>query len=91
LIDTINTSNLYLKFEENNENDITFCYFSCLGWYCFQPMSMAALSLSALARCATIRPFEMSSRLFSKKIAAKRHKRLYITLYNGNIISHLTL
>ena len=27
---------------------MTFCYFSCLGWYCFRPMSMAALSLSAL-------------------------------------------
>ena len=29
---------------------MTFCYFSCLGRYCFRPTSMAALSLSALAR-----------------------------------------
>jgi hypothetical protein len=29
---------------------MTFCYFSCLGQYCFRPTSMAALSSSALAR-----------------------------------------
>ena len=29
---------------------MTFCYFSCLGRYCFWPTSMAALSSSALAR-----------------------------------------
>ena len=28
---------------------MTFCYFSCLGWYCFWPMSMAALQLLTLA------------------------------------------
>jgi hypothetical protein len=49
LIDTITTSNFYLKFKENNENDMTFCYFSCLGQYCFLPTSMAAVSSSALA------------------------------------------
>ena len=50
LIDTITTSNFYYKFKENNENDMTFCYFSCLGRYYFRPTSMVALSLSALAR-----------------------------------------
>ena len=35
LIDTITTSNL--KFKEKNENDMTFCYFSFLGRYCFRP------------------------------------------------------
>ena len=51
LIDTISitTSNFYLKFKENNENDMTFCYFSCLGQYCFRPSSMAALQLLTLA------------------------------------------
>ena len=49
-IDAITTSNFYLEFKENNENDMTFCYFSCLGRYCFRPTSLAALSLSALAR-----------------------------------------
>ena len=39
----------YLKFKENNKNDMPFCYFSCLGWYCFQPMSMAALPAQAVA------------------------------------------
>ena len=37
------------KLKENNENDMTFCYFSCFGWYCFRPTSMAALSSSPLA------------------------------------------
>ena len=31
LIDTITTSNFYLKFKENNENDMSVCYFSCFG------------------------------------------------------------
>ena len=26
-------SNFYLEYKENNENDMTFCYFSCLGRY----------------------------------------------------------
>ena len=50
LIDTITTCNFYLEFKENNKNDMTFCYFSCLGWYCFRPMSMAALQLLMLTR-----------------------------------------
>jgi hypothetical protein len=31
-------TNFYLIFKENNENenDMTFCYFSCLGRYCFE-------------------------------------------------------
>ena len=37
------------KLKENNENDMTFCYFSCLGRYCFRPMSMAALPAQAAA------------------------------------------
>ena len=24
----------FLRFKENNKNDMTFCYFSCLGQYC---------------------------------------------------------
>ena len=51
VIDTITTSNFYLKSKENNENNISFCYFSCLRRYFCRPMSMAALSLSALTRC----------------------------------------
>ena len=43
------TSNFYLKFKENIENDMTFCYFNCLGRYCFQPTSKAALQLLTLA------------------------------------------
>ena len=42
------------SFKENNENDMTFCYFSCLGWYCFRPTSMAALQLLALASLVSI-------------------------------------
>ena len=38
------------KLKENIENDMTFCYFSCFGWYCFRPTSMAALSSSPLVR-----------------------------------------
>ena len=37
------TSIFYLKFKENNKNDMTFCY--C----CFWPMSMAALMAQAAA------------------------------------------
>ena len=33
---------------------ITFCYFSCSGWYCFRPTSMAALSSSPFARCSKL-------------------------------------
>ena len=43
------TSIFYLKFKENNENDMTFCYFSCLGRYCFRPTPMAALTAQAAA------------------------------------------
>jgi hypothetical protein len=50
LIDVITTSNLYLKSKENNENGMSFCYFSCLGRYSFLPTTMAALQLLALAR-----------------------------------------
>ena len=25
------------RVKENNKNDMTFCYFSCLGRYCFRP------------------------------------------------------
>ena len=39
------------KLKESNENDMLFHYFSCFGWHCFWPTSMAPLSLSALARC----------------------------------------
>ena len=42
------TSTFYLKFKENNKNGMTFCYFCCLGQYCFQPTSMAAFQLLAL-------------------------------------------
>jgi hypothetical protein len=49
LIEIFNTSTFYLKFKENSKNDVTFCYFSCLGWYCFRPTSMAALQLLTLA------------------------------------------
>ena len=37
------------KFKWNNDNDLTFCYFSCLGRYCFQPLFMAALPAQAAA------------------------------------------
>ena len=50
LIEIFTTSTFYLKFKENNENDMTLCYFSYLGRYCFWHTSMAVLSLSALAR-----------------------------------------
>ena len=33
---------------------ITFCYFSCSGWHCFRPTSMAALSSSPFARCSKL-------------------------------------
>ena len=49
LIEIITTSTFYLS-KEKNENDMTFCYFSCLGQYCFQPTSMAALSPLALTQ-----------------------------------------
>ena len=42
LIEIFTTSTFYLKFKENNENDMTFFYCSCLGRYCFQPMSADA-------------------------------------------------
>ena len=42
LIETITTSIFYLEFKESNDNDVQFCYFSCLGQYCFRPRSMAA-------------------------------------------------
>ena len=49
LIEIFTTSTFYLKFKENNENDMTFCYFSCLGRYRFRPTSMAALLAQAAA------------------------------------------
>ena len=52
IIDTISTSNFYLKFKENNKIDILFCYFSR---HCFRPTSMAALSLSALTCWSTLK------------------------------------
>ena len=48
LIEIITTSTFYLKFKENKENDMTFCYFSCLSRYCLQHLSMAALRLLTL-------------------------------------------
>ena len=35
LIEIFTTSTFYLQFKENNENDMTFCYFSCLSQNCF--------------------------------------------------------
>ena len=51
LIDTLTASNFYLKFKENNENGMTFCYISCLGLYCLRLTSMAALQLLMPAPC----------------------------------------
>jgi hypothetical protein len=39
----------FFFFLKDNKNDMTFWYFSCLGQYCFQPMSMAALPAQAAA------------------------------------------
>ena len=52
MIEIFTTSTFYLKFKENNESDMTFCYFSCLGRYCFWPMSTAAFQLLTLALLA---------------------------------------
>ena len=46
LIDTI-IINFYSKLKENNENDTTFCYFSCLGRYYFRPWSETLLYIGA--------------------------------------------
>jgi hypothetical protein len=45
---------------------MTFCYFSCLGRYCFRPTSMAALSLSALARWLPCMKVEFDMTLWGK-------------------------
>ena len=42
------------QFKENDENDMTFCYLSFLGRYCFRPTSRAGLQLLTLARCLII-------------------------------------
>ena len=46
------------ELKENNENDMTFCYLNCFGWYCFQPTSVAALSFSALTRWSNTIPLD---------------------------------
>ena len=61
LIETITTSNFYLNIKENNENDMTFCYFSWLSRCCFRHTSSAAHSSSALL-------FNSRRNLFAEKV-----------------------
>ena len=82
LIDTITTNNFYLKFKEINENDMTFCCFSCLGRYFFRPTSMAALQLLTLAHwdeLLDMRLWEVSFCLLSFLVKKSNIDHRYIT------------
>jgi hypothetical protein len=48
-IEIFTTSIFYLKPKEDNQNDMTFCYFSCLGRYCFRPKQLLTLALLVLS------------------------------------------
>ena len=59
---------------------MTFCYFSCLGLYCFRPTSMAALQLLELTRCPDpmFIPCSTSSSEFRVLYLQVPHHSLYL-------------
>ena len=69
MIETITTSIFYFKFEENNENDITFCYFNWKGRHCFQPLPMTALMVQAAWFSILLQPqFFVNAKRYSRNV-----------------------